>query len=208
MKLPLTQVLTQAHAREATTQELRRKLQRVLADLHPRIYLPEAERLASLQGFVEQYLAHIPRLVAALEAAGREAQQERLIAPLLEQIQQRFQLQPGEGLVQLLEQAYFVQRLVEELNDRFMLLAGAPLLTLDMTTANLIIHSLIGEPYANQLDEEALSVARDLVDNHVGAHAERFYATQSDQRLRMWARAWQHWSDELGVNDIELRLPG
>ncbi len=208
MKLPLSEVLAQAQAREAGTQELRRKLQRVLADLHPRIHLPEEERLASLQGFVEQYLAHIPRLVAALEAAGREAKQEKLVAPLLARIQRRFQLQAGEGLVQLLEQAYFVQRLVEELNDRFMLVAGAPLLTLDMTTANLIMHSLIGEPYANQLDEDALSVAREIMDQHVGAQPERFYNAQSDQRLRMWARAWRHWSDELGVSDIELRLPG
>lgn len=204
----LEQVLAEAQAREAETGELRRKLQRQLAALHSSIQLPEAARLATLQAFVEEYIGHVPRLVQALEAAGRDAGQEALVEPILSRIKASFTLKPGEGMATLLDRAYYVQRLVEEINDRYLLMAGAPLLTLDMTTANLIIHSLIGEPYSNQLDEEAAHTAAHIINLHVGEHPERFYAENEAQRLRMWTATWKHWSEEYGLENIGLRLPG
>lgn len=202
----LEQVLADARAQEAKTQELNRKLKRMLAELHPSIQLPEAARLATLQAFVEEYVAHVPRLVRALEEAAFEARQDGLITPLLTHIKAAFTLKEGEGLATLLDRAYYVQRLVEEVNDRFHLLAGAPLLTLDMTTANLIIHSLIGEPYANQLDEEAGHTAAHIIDMHVGNRHERFYAENESQRFKMWTAAWRHWSEEFRVEGIEVKF--
>lgn len=202
----LEQVLAQAREEEANTQELSRKLKRMLAELHPRIHLSEADRLATLQAFVDEYLGHVPRLVHALEEAAYEARQEKLIGPLLSRIKAAFTLKAGEGLATLLDRAYFVQRLVEEMNDRFHMLAGAPLLTLDMTTANLIIHSLIGEPYANQLDEEAAGTAAEIMDQHIGEHEDRFYAENESQRFKMWTAAWRHWSEEFRVDGIDLKF--
>jgi hypothetical protein len=184
----------------------------MLTELHPSIHLPETARLNTLLAFVDEYVAHVPRLVQALERAAIEARQERLVAPLLSRIRASFRLKPDEGMVTLLDRAYYVQRLVEEINDRFLLMAGAPLLTLDMTTANLIIHSLIGEPYANQLDTEAGNTAAHIMNLHVGAYPERFYTENQGQRLKMWAAAWRHWSEEFGLDGIavsfEVDAPG
>lgn len=197
-----------AHARqhEARTGEMSRMLTRRLAGLHAGIRLPEAGRLEALLHFIEEYVSHVPRLAAALEQAGREARQESLVQPLLQKIRVLFVLSANEGLTVLLDRAYAVQRLVEELNDRFMLMAGAPLLALDMTTANLIVHSLIGEPYANDLDEGATAAASELMEHHIDGNPQRFRASTEQQRLRMWATSWRHWSEELGVNGIDLRL--
>jgi len=204
----LEQVLATARADEARTQELERKLTRMLAELHPSIHLPEATRLRTLLAFVDEYVAHVPRLVRALDRAAREAQQEPLIAPLLSRIRASFSPRQHESMVSLLDRAYYVQRLVEEINDRFLLLAGAPLLTLDMTTANLIVHALIGEPYANQLDTEAASTAAHIMNMHVGGSPERFYTANQSQRLKMWTAAWRHWSEEFGLDGIALSFEG
>jgi len=204
----LEKVLATARADEARTQELERKLTRMLAELHPSIHLPEASRLRTLLAFVDEYVAHVPRLVKALESAATEARQDMLIAPLLSRIRASFSLRKHDGMVSLLDRAYYVQRLVEEINDRFLLLAGAPLLTLDMTTANLIIHALIGEPYANQLDTEAASTAAHIMNMHVGASPEQFYTANQGQRLKMWTAAWRHWSEEFGLDGIALRFEG
>jgi hypothetical protein len=204
----LEQVLAVARAEEARSQELERKLSRMLAELHPSIHLPEASRLRTLLAFVDEYVAHVPRLVQALDRAARDARQELLIAPLLGRIRASYCLRAEEGMASLLDRAYYVQRLIEEINDRFLLVAGAPLLTLDMTTANLIIHALIGEPYANQLDTEAASTAAHIMNLHVGSSPERFYTANQDQRLKMWTAAWRHWSEEFGLDGIALRFEG
>ena len=41
---------------------------------------------------------------------------------------------------------------MEELNDRLMSTFGAPLAPLDMTVSNIIVHDLLGESFANELD--------------------------------------------------------
>jgi len=202
----LEQVLATARAQEAATQELQQKISRMLAELHPSIHLPPAARLQTLLAFVDEYVAHVPRLLQALERAAREARQEVLLAPLVGRIRASYSLRPKEGMVSLLDRTYYVQRLVEEINDRFLLMAGAPLLTLDMTTANLIIHALIGEPYANQLDAEAANTAAHIMNLHVGADPAGFYGANHEQRLRMWVAAWKHWSEEFGLDGIALRF--
>ncbi|MDP2227952.1 MAG: hypothetical protein Q8J78_10820, partial [Moraxellaceae bacterium] len=124
--------------------------------------------------------------------------QAGLVAPLLARILSVYRLPEGEGLCELLERSYLVQRMVEEVNDRFMVMAGAPLLALDMTTANLIVHQIIGEPWANALDDEAVAAASRAMGRHV-RDAERFFANTEAHRLRMWTASWQHWSEELAL---------
>jgi hypothetical protein len=55
-------------------------------------------------------------------------------------------------LFDLLDAAYFCNRLIEELNDHLHTHCGQPLLELDISIANVMIHGLLGDDYANQLD--------------------------------------------------------
>lgn len=64
-----------------------------------------------------------------------------------------------QALEATMYQAYLAWRLVEELNDIVHVQCGKPIISLDVTTSNLIVHHIIGEPFANQLD--------DTIQNHI-----------------------------------------
>ena len=57
-----------------------------------------------------------------------------------------------QGLLALLDEAYLAHRLLEEVNDRYLAHGGGQLVPLDTTRASLIVHHLLGEPFANELD--------------------------------------------------------
>ena len=116
-------------------------------------------------------------------------------------------MQGHEGLEGLLDEAYLAHRLVEEVNDRYIAHFDQPLIPLDTTRANLIAHQLIGEPFANQLDEAVHHALAGMLDDasfdqpSVQAYRERLAAPDT-------ASAWQRWpclSQQLGV---ELQLKG
>ncbi|HSX69979.1 MAG TPA: hypothetical protein VLF16_03520, partial [Pseudomonas sp.] len=104
------------------------------------------------------------------------------------------------------DEAYLAHRLVEEVNDRYIAHLGQPLIPLDTTVANVIAHQLIGEPFANQLDEAVHHTLDELLDDSVfrqDSVQEYRARLASPQTLA----AWQNWpclSRQLGV---ELGLP-
>lgn len=192
----LPQVLECARVEEARTGRLDARLRQALAGLSLLCDHDEASRLASLRHFTLQYIAHALRLAQALRATAQASGLEVLVAPLLARLLAAYRLAEGEGLNELLERAYFVQRMMEEVNDCFMVMAGAPLLALDMTTANLVVHQILGEPWANAIDDEAVATAGRIVSRHVRDPRQLFADTEA-HRLRMWTTAWTHWSEEL-----------
>lgn len=139
--------------------------------------------------------------------AGIEAQ----VKPVLKLAEQFFLSPPSileghQGLDALLDEAYLAHRLVEEVNDRYITHLGQPLIPLDTTVANVIAHQLIGEPFANQLDEAVHHAVDELLD-------EQVFQQDSVQEYRtrlsnpQTVAAWQNWpclSRQLGV---ELGLP-
>ena len=57
-----------------------------------------------------------------------------------------------EGLEASMYQAYLAHRLLEELNDTLNAQFNCPVIPINMTRSNLIVHHIIGEPFANQID--------------------------------------------------------
>ena len=57
-----------------------------------------------------------------------------------------------ESLEAHMYQAYLAHRLLEELNDVLNASYHCPVIPVDMTRSNLIVHHIIGEPFANQID--------------------------------------------------------
>lgn len=206
----LRQLIAQARQQEAGVQTLARFLQTQLERLHPSIRLPEDNASGALSAFVIAYIEEVPDVLDAAADVAREAGIEAAVKPVLK-IAEQFFLQPPtlvaghEGLEGLLDEAYLAHRLVEEVNDRYIAHLGQPLIPLDTTRANLIAHQLIGEPFANQLDEAVHHALAGMLDDSsfdqpsVQAYRERLAAPNT-------ASAWQRWpclSQQLGV---ELQL--
>lgn len=64
-----------------------------------------------------------------------------------------------QGLESQMYQAYLACRLVEELNDAVHAHYSSPVISGDLTKSNVIVHHIIGEPFANQLDTAIQSLS-------------------------------------------------
>ncbi|WP_161864145.1 hypothetical protein [Pseudomonas yangonensis] len=208
----LRQLIVHARQQETTSHALARQLQAQLDRLHPSIRLPEDDAPGALTAFVIAYIEEVPDVLDAAAEVAREAGIEAAVKPVLKIAEQFFVQPPAlmeghEGLQGLLDEAYLAHRLVEEVNDRYIAHLGQPLIPLDTTRANLIAHQLIGEPFANQLDEAVHHALAGMLDDasfdqpSVQAYRERLAAPDT-------ASAWRRWpclSQQLGV---ELQLKG
>jgi hypothetical protein len=187
-----------AKRREATTGYLQQALTRQLPALHTAIQLPRAEPLAALLAFSIAYIEHVPNCLEAAAAITREARLEKQTSVLL-QLAEDYFLKPAEpadgriGLGELMHAAYLVHRLLEEINDRYRIRAGIPLLPIDMTVANLIGHQLLGEPFANELDEAVLFSVEQLLCRHPLPVCQAFQDYITAHLGGGWNRERQRW---------------
>ncbi|MEO4047978.1 hypothetical protein AAFN46_12910 [Pseudomonas sp. CAU 1711] len=196
---------------EASSGDLARQIAGQLEHLHPIIQLPVEGAGAALQGFVAAYVEQVPDMLDAANSVAREAGIEAQVKPVLKLAEQFFlsppQIMDGQqGLAALLDEAYLAHRLVEEVNDRYIAHLGQPLIPLDTTVANVIAHRLIGEPFANQLDEAVHHALSGLLDASVfQQESVQEYRARlgSPQTLAAW-QSWPCLSRQLGV---ELGLP-
>lgn len=207
----LRELIQRAQAHEASTGHLDRLLRGQLDRLHPTIRLPEDDAAGVLARFVAAYIEEVPDVLDAANSVARDAGIEAQIKPVLKVAEDFFLSPPSlvdshEGLDALLDEAYLAHRLVEEVNDRYIAHLGQPLIPFDTTVANLIAHQLIGEPFANQLDEAARHALEGMLDERVFEQqsVQDYRAKLSDPQV---ASAWRNWpclSRKLGV---ELALP-
>ncbi|MBC9252937.1 hypothetical protein A9179_21970 [Pseudomonas alcaligenes] len=209
--LALRELIQHALAHEARTGHLAHLLEGQLARLHPSIQLPADDAQGVLERFVAAYVEQVPDVLDAAHAVAQEAGIEGQVKPVLQLAEQFFLSPPGlleghQGLDALLDESYLAHRLVEEVNDRYIAHFGQPLIPLDTTVANLIAHQLIGEPFANQLDEAVHHAVDEMLDPAVfqQASAQEYRVRLSNPQT---LAAWQNWpclSRQLGV---ELGLP-
>ncbi|PVZ61746.1 hypothetical protein C9422_04755 [Pseudomonas sp. B1(2018)] len=209
----LREQIQKAQHHEAETGLLTRQLESKLPHLHPAIQLPEADTNGVLTRFVAAYIEEVPDLLDAANEVAREAGIESQIKPVLKIAEQYF-LQPPAimaghvGLDSLLDEAYLAHRFVEEVNDLYIKHFGQPLIPLDMTVANLIAHQLIGESFANQLDEVVHHAIDEMLNDESFA-LESVEAYREKLNSPDTGAAWKRWpcmSRRLGVG-LELDQP-
>lgn len=202
----LREQIQRAHEHEAKTDQLKQQLGQQLPHLHPSISLP-SDAQGALIRFVGAYIDQVPDLLEAANSVAREAGIESQIRPVLKIAEQYFMQPPvmladHVGLDCLLDEAYLAHRLVEEVNDLYIKHFSQPLIPLDMTVANLIAHQLIGEEFANQLDEAVHHSVDQMLD-------EDSFALESVESYRQrllspdTGAAWRRWpclSRQLGVD--------
>lgn len=206
----IRQLITQARQHESDDRAFAHGLKSRLGQLHPAIRLPLDDAPGALAAFATAYIEEVPEVLDAAASVARDAGIEAAIKPVLK-VAEQFFLQPPalmaghEGLEGLLDEAYLAHRLVEEVNDRYIAHLGRPLIPLDTTRANLIAHQLIGEPFANQLDEAVHHALAGMLDESVfSAESVQLYRERLGDPAT--EKAWQHWpclSRQLGV---ELQL--
>lgn len=149
--------IVRARSHEEQTHQLKEYLVRLLPQLHEAISLPEQDPAEALLRFVVRYIEHAPDFLQALGESLHRSGMESYGKVFID-IATEFFLQPPEmieqngGLKSLIDEAYLSHRLMEEINDRLLMLCGAPLAPMDTALANVVIHELLGEEFANQLD--------------------------------------------------------
>lgn len=128
-----------------------------VANLHHAISLREDDGTVALASFIERYVELVPDFITAFEdflsaadISGEIDQQVKAAQEFLDAPLEIISIE--EGLEANMYQAYLAHRLLEELNDVLKISYSCPIIPVDMTRSNLIVHHIIGEPFANQID--------------------------------------------------------
>ncbi len=199
-----------AMEKEAQTQRLQLYIEGSMPELHHLICLPEQNSSVTLMGFVTRYIQHVPDFIEALRDYSKEAEIGEFANIFINIIEDFFisppeLIQKHEGLHALFDEAYLAHRLIEELNDRLMILCGSPLVPMDMTVSNIIVHDLIGEDFANQLDlavhysVEALFASSEYKDTTL-------FCKYVEKQKQGWENTLERWPCLAGDSSITLSL--
>lgn len=153
----IKETITEAIAHEAQTGQLRDALRTKLPQLKEKLVLPDDDPVAALMEFIQGYVETVPSSLTLVTATSKRFGFHSYAAPFLHLAEDYF-LQPPEdiadeqGLGGLLDEAFLAHRLLEEVNDHHVRHLQRPLLPIDMTEANIIVHHLIGDDLASRLE--------------------------------------------------------
>jgi len=165
----IRKIIANAKLQEQQSGSLRDFFNAHLPSLRERLLLPTDNAPAHLVRFVEQYIEYVPVFIDSVTRISRELEVYPYVSPFLHMAEDYFLTPPDEleqeaGLRGLLDEAFLAQRLIEEVNDRHIRHYRSPLLPVDMTRANVIVHHLIGDQLANRLDGLVEHTVQRLVD--------------------------------------------
>lgn len=196
---------------EAQNHALELYLEGMLPRLHRAVQLPQQAPGKALLQFVVRYIEQVPELLDTLAALMHEAtiyQSGRVFTD----IAANFFLQPPElvrehsGLHALVDKAYLAHRMVEEVNDRLMLLYEVPLAPIDMTLANVIVHELLGEDFANQLDLAVHYAVEALFQPDPSQNSPASAPFLEGRGTRLWRNTLEGWPRLAEDSAISLLL--
>jgi len=164
----IRRIIDQALAQEAAEGQYARALELRLSELRETLLLPAEAPVASLVRFVQRYVRSVPSCLRLVTAVSKRQGFYDYAAPFLRLAQDYF-LQPpvplneASGLEMLLDEAFLAHRLLEEVNDHHIRHLQRPLLPVDMTEANIIVHHLLGDDFASRLEQLVAMTAEDLL---------------------------------------------
>lgn len=161
--------IASAIEQERTSQLFRTKLVERIPQLEKKLQLPDDDPASALIEFVTAYIESVPGSISLVTAVSKKLGFYRYAAPFLH-IAEDFFLQPPEdialvqGLEAVLDEAFLAHRLLEEVNDHHIRNLGRPLLPVDMTEANIIVHHLLGDALATKLESLVQFASSRLLD--------------------------------------------
>ncbi len=174
----LRQVIEEAILAEQAASTLESHLKNRLRCLHHSIHFSRCDSVRVLHDFVVRYARHVPDFLEALTAYQGDFLEQELVDPLVAIGVEFFAQSPSlfaghSGMLAIMDRSYLAHRLLEEINCLFIGRFGRPLAPMDMTRSNLIVHNLIGEPFANQLDEKVELIVARLQSNWLASGLDR-----------------------------------
>ena len=154
--------------RERETNQLSLRLERQLPQLRNRLVLPDEQPVAALMAFITDYVESVPGCLRLVTAVSKHLGFYDYAAPFLHLAEDYFLQPPDElpadgGLEALLDEAFLAHRLLEEVNDHHIRHLQRPLLPVDMTEANIIVHHLLGDEFASRLERLVQFTATQLL---------------------------------------------
>jgi len=185
---------------EQQTGQLSACLKEQLEQLHRAVCLPDKAPKEALFRFAVDYIHAAPDCIEALHTLSVDAAATTYSDHFITTTCQYFNAPPAiiqdyTGLRLLLNQAYLAHRLLEEVNDQVASISGFQLVPMDMAHASLIMHCVLGESLANQLDHlvlldiELSPVKKELLDTEAFAHHQKTRAQQGwGEVLTRWPR--------------------
>ncbi len=204
----LRDIIRKAFEHEEKTLTFRRHLESHLKQKIPgHIFVDGDDDALTLLRFAMEYVQQVPDFLDALRTAAKKASIEKHVFPFLKMAEDYF-LSPPKlpnnhiGLLALMDEAYLAHRLFEEVNDRYISRVGLPLIPWDMTLANVVAHSLIGEELANQLDEMVHQVACQMMEQekHYDSPVFKDYLqSQKGNTVSVW-QEWPCLSQQMGIS--------
>ncbi len=209
--LQIRESIAVAQKSESESHSLQCFLEARLPVLHHIISLPDKNASNTLLKFVTKYIEHVPDFVEALTDITRSAGIYQYTEQFIH-IAEDYFIQPPElatkhsGMHALIDEAYLAHRLMEEVNDRVMMACGQPLSPMDMTLSNIIVHDILGDEFANQLDLavhysiEALFETKDFLQN------SDFQSYLEQHQLKGWGKEINKWPCLAGDSSISLNL--
>ena len=203
--------IEQAKLLEEQNGQLAAQLSLKTPSLHRAIQMPADNAVSVMLDFVVRYTGHVAEFVDVLSIIGINANcceyTEAVVNFCIGAFDQTLPQLKGQNtkeqneLATLMAQAYIAHRVIEEVNEHFSRQCNEPLIPMDMTRSNLIIHQLIGEPLANQLDLVAQDVAEQLERDYLRLDSGIF--DQNASREIAWGIEVTHWpclTDTLAVD--------
>jgi hypothetical protein len=165
----IREIIATAVEQESATHNLRQRLQDNIPQLASRLELPEEAPEEALLEFITGYIESVPGCINLVTAVSKQFGFHDYAAPFLHIAEDYFLQPPNEvpetgGLALLLDEAFLAHRLLEEVNDHHIRHVQRPLLPLDMTEANIIVHHLLGDPLASRLEQLVQYTASRLLE--------------------------------------------
>lgn len=205
----LQQLIQKSVAQEQKTGQLHQVLQQRIETVESIVQLPELEALERLYEFVIRYIEQVPQMLEDLHHGAVEAGLLNYVSPILEVVEGFFMAPPKElnevsGLAALMDEAFLAHRLFEEVNDTYIMRVGQPMIPFDMTMSNVIVHTLIGEPFANDL-EQIVTIAAKGIFGEEKAYEENdkflaFMDKKDNDNLVQIAQSWPCMSTLMGLD--------
>ena len=166
--------------------------------LHGAIKINAAQPADALLLFISEYIDSVPDYIHGLHCLAEETGISDYIQPLLILSCSYFVAPPDiiqdySGLQGLLHSAYLAHRLIEEMNDQVMNVCGAPLAKMDMSMANIVCHSMIGDELANQLDHLVLLTIETTTASKDTLKREAVKKHMQQRQFKGWEDVLQQW---------------
>lgn len=203
-------IIDQARRQEARSGQFLRHIRTRAASLPDSITMDGYQPATCLFQFAIEYIEMAPRLIECVDECARQAGKGALFFPFIKAATRYF-TQPSvllaqyDGLDGLLIKAYLCHRLLEELYENNRSIRSSQLVDIETTQANLLAHQLIGEPFANELDQSITITMLQI------AGSPDYYELNLDPFVyQMKHAAWdwmrEYWENLLIRNHIHFML--